>query len=50
MILADIFHVPNWGSLAIIVTTLGVTIALSMRATRGQKKAKGTKATETVQK
>ncbi len=43
MILADIFHVPNWGSLAIIVTTLFVTIALSMRATRGQQKAKGPK-------
>ena len=43
MILADIFHVPNWGSLTIIVATLCVTIVLSMRATRGQQKAKGSK-------
>lgn len=34
MITADIFHIPNWASLAVIVTTLTVTIYLSMRATR----------------
>jgi len=36
MISADVFHVPNWFSLAVIVTTLTITIVLSMRATRGR--------------
>jgi tellurite resistance protein TerC len=40
MLIADIFHVPNFGSLALIVTILTVTIVLSMRATRGQKPKK----------
>ncbi len=31
MIVADIFHIPNWASLGFIVTTLGLTIALSIR-------------------
>lgn len=35
MIIADILHIPNWISLIVIVTTLGTTIALSIRATRG---------------
>ena len=37
MIIADHFHIPNWASLAVIVTTLAITIALSMRATRRPK-------------
>ena len=36
MIVADVVHIPNWFSLAVIVTVLSVTIFLSMRATRGQ--------------
>jgi tellurite resistance protein TerC len=36
MLVAEIFHVPNWGSLAVIITVLSVTIFLSMRATRGE--------------
>ncbi|MEP6955270.1 MAG: TerC/Alx family metal homeostasis membrane protein, partial [Chthoniobacterales bacterium] len=36
MIAADIFHIPNWLSLAVIISVLGVTIFASMRATRGQ--------------
>ncbi len=36
MISADFFHVPNWLSLVVIVSVLTVTIALSMRATRGR--------------
>ena len=40
MIFADIFHIPNFASLAFIVTTLSITIFLSMRATRSQA-AKG---------
>jgi tellurite resistance protein TerC len=36
MIVADSFHIPNWASLAVIVTVLGVTIYASMRATRKQ--------------
>ncbi len=35
MIIADIVHIPNWVSLAAIVSTLTITILLSMRATRG---------------
>ena len=42
MIIADIFHIPNWASLAFIVTTLTITIVLSMRATRGQPGRKAT--------
>ncbi len=34
MIAADSFHIPNWASLAVIITVLGVTIYASMRATR----------------
>ena len=40
MIVADIFHVPNWASLAVIISVLTITIILSMRATRGQKPKK----------
>ncbi|MBA3883263.1 MAG: TerC family protein [Chthoniobacterales bacterium] len=40
MIAADIFHIPNWASLLVIVTVLGVTIFASMRATRGHAKKK----------
>ncbi|MEP6820974.1 MAG: TerC family protein [Chthoniobacterales bacterium] len=36
MIVADIFHIPNWASLVFIISTLTITIVLSMRATRGQ--------------
>ena len=36
MIVAKILEIPNWGSLLVIMTVLGVTIFLSMRATRGQ--------------
>ena len=36
MILADVYHLPNWASLAFIVTVLAVTIIASMRATRGR--------------
>lgn len=36
MIFADMFHIPNWASLAFIVVVLGVTIYASMRATRKQ--------------
>jgi hypothetical protein len=34
MIFADLFHIPNWASLAFIVLVLSVTIYASMRATR----------------
>ena len=40
MIAADIFHIPNWASLLLIVSVLGVTIFASMRATRGRAKKK----------
>jgi len=40
MIIAEIIHIPNWASLAFIVTTLTITIILSMRATRGQPEKK----------
>jgi tellurite resistance protein TerC len=43
MLLADVFHLPNWASLAFIVSVLTVTIILSMRATRGRRKKKATK-------
>jgi len=33
MIAADFVHIPNWASLAVIITVLSVTIFLSMRAT-----------------
>ena len=36
MILADVYHVPNWASLAVIISVLAVTIIASMRATRGR--------------
>jgi tellurite resistance protein TerC len=36
MIAADIVHIPNWASLALIVSVLTTTIFLSMRATRGR--------------
>lgn len=38
MMLAKFVHVPNWGSLAFILTVLGVTIFASMRATRGRRR------------
>jgi tellurite resistance protein TerC len=34
MIVADFFHIPNWISLAVIIVVLGITISLSMAATR----------------
>jgi tellurite resistance protein TerC len=40
MIVADLLHVPNWGSLAFIVSVLGITIVASMRATRGKPRKK----------
>ena len=36
MIIADYVHLPNWLSLAVIMGTLGVTIAISLAATREQ--------------
>ncbi len=36
MICARFLHIPNWASLAVIITTLAITIFLSMRATRGK--------------
>lgn len=36
MLAGDIFHIPNWASLAFIVAVLSTTIFLSMRATRGR--------------
>ena len=39
MILADVFHIPNWVSLAIIILVLLVTISASMIATKRQAKA-----------
>ena len=36
MLIADVYHLPNWASLAFIITVLGVTIFASMRATRGR--------------
>jgi tellurite resistance protein TerC len=38
MIGANVVHIPNWGSLVVIVSVLGVTILLSMRATRRRAK------------
>jgi tellurite resistance protein TerC len=40
MIIAKFLHIPNWGSLAFIITVLGTTIFFSMRATRGRPKKK----------
>ena len=37
MLTSDIYHLPNWASLAFIITVLTVTIIVSLRATRGQK-------------
>ena len=34
MLLADVFHLPVWLSLAVIATVLGVSVAASLRATR----------------
>lgn len=39
MIAADHYPIPNWISLIIIVSVLTVTIVLSMRATRGRRRA-----------
>ncbi len=36
MIVAEFFPIPNWASLVVIVSVLGITIFLSMRATRGK--------------
>ena len=36
MLIADIYHLPNWASLGFIVAVLTVTIYASMRATRGR--------------
>jgi tellurite resistance protein TerC len=35
MLAADLYHIPNFVSLGFIIAVLGVTIAASMRATRG---------------
>ncbi|MBA3273818.1 MAG: TerC family protein [Chthoniobacterales bacterium] len=40
MIGAKFLHIPNWTSLVVIVSVLGVTIYASMRATRGRPKNK----------
>ncbi len=40
MISADLYHIPNWLSLIVIVSVLTVTIVLSMRATRGRAQKK----------
>lgn len=40
MIAASFIHVPNWASLAVIVSVLAVTIFASIRATRGRPKRK----------
>ena len=37
MLIAEIFHVPTWGSLAFIITVLGVSTYLSLRATRHRR-------------
>ena len=39
MIVADVFNIPNWISLAIIVLVLAITISASMLATRRQARA-----------
>jgi tellurite resistance protein TerC len=39
MIMARLFHIPNWISLAVIVVILGITISLSMAATRKERVA-----------
>ena len=36
MIVAEFFTIPNWGSLLVIVSILGITNFLSMRATRSE--------------
>ncbi len=36
MLIGDIYHLPNWASLAFIISVLSVTIFISLRATRGQ--------------
>lgn len=43
MIVAQFLEIPNWASLAVIVTILGVTILLSIRATRGQSRKRAGK-------
>ncbi|CAN5621020.1 TerC family protein [soil metagenome] len=40
MIGAKFLHIPNWASLVVIVSVLGVTIYTSIRATRGRPKNK----------
>lgn len=39
MIAAKFVHLPNWVSLGVIVTVLGITIIASMRATRPKRRA-----------
>jgi TerC family integral membrane protein len=39
MIMVRLFHIPNWISLAVIVVILGITISLSMAATRKERVA-----------
>ena len=41
MILADHLHIPNWLSLAVIIVVLGITISISMAATRKTDAAPG---------
>jgi tellurite resistance protein TerC len=36
MLLSEVFHVPNWGSLAFIISVLCITIIVSMYKTRDQ--------------
>ncbi len=49
MIAEKFFHLPNWASLAIIITVLSVTIFASMRATRHRpKKTESLPATDEI--
>ena len=43
MIGAEFVHIPNWASLSFIVSVLGITIWLSIRATRGMPPTPGAK-------
>jgi tellurite resistance protein TerC len=39
MLLAEVYHVPTWGSLAVIIVVLAVAIAASLRADRHEARA-----------
>jgi tellurite resistance protein TerC len=43
MIAAKFLHIPNWASLLFVVVVLGITIALSVRATRGRRSPRESK-------